>query len=540
MAFTVTATATDTEPPRPGRWGDIWPVLLLALATCVILAPVRATAGREITDEGLFTDMAYRIFSGQVPHRDFHYHAPFGPSLPLVIGYCLRGASLVTARYVAQIQLFLIAVVVYANARLWGGRWQAWLAGFTFLNFNAIAWPIVSHHWQNTLALLTLFFCLQKTRDQQARLPFGFAGASLGWALLTAQNGFAVGAAFVALFWILRRRHLPSPGWAVLGFCLSVAPYYMYLGGQGLFPQYFEDNFGALGGLVKIYQSPALAFTALRGLGRVLATGKPAEVPWSEIWSQFYALSGLYLVFLGCLCVGAARVAVNLWRGPRDEVLLGLALLTIMHGIPLVGFRFMPTYMGFIDPFLYLLCLRGCYLKGSGSRFLTPATVALTILANSFTPALQASIERNFSHPVHFQDGDQYYFEAGEAGFLTRLQELLQTTTRPGERIFWTPSPVFQFLSTATGKLNACPYPELFYSIAGSNREPYARTLEAVKAANPPLLILVRVQVGEDPNSPVNRDMRALNQEVLAQGDYQSVLDTPSWEVFVRKDRLKP
>jgi hypothetical protein len=287
--------------------------------------------------------------------------------------------------------------------------------------------------------------------------------------------------------------------------------------------------------LVKIYQSPVGPCTELR-----LLLNPPPAVPWGDIWTTIYAISALYLVFLAVVALSYARVILDWRTGKPDEPLLWLGLLTLLEGGLLLRFRFNASYFGYISPLAYLLCLRGyvCRKPGWAQRALNLASLFLLLVANSFSVTVLSTVERNFRYPILFQTGTMYTLDPEQAEQLSHLQGWISAVCRADERIYYSPVFPLDYLGAATGRLNASEHTAIYLHLGRGDPVPFEHNIRDIQRFQPPVLILGRFVIDDQPDALTNKDMETLNRDALAQGDYVPVLDTPTWTLYVRRDRL--
>ena len=185
-------------------------------------------SGFNIGDEGVALMGAWRIFTGQVPHRDFFEIIPPFSFFPTAFFFRLFGVGIMAERLLVLIYgMALIATVDRLLTRFGAGAWERCLAVSFLIPFGVFYWPMPSHHWVvdilQMLALLSLLNALEGRR----RLLWGCAAGamcSLGAFSLQDQGGYFI-AALCALFfpWIqdINIRKRVFAGWVIGGVAVA-------------------------------------------------------------------------------------------------------------------------------------------------------------------------------------------------------------------------------------------------------------------------------------------------------------------------------
>lgn len=139
-------------------------------------------------DEGVVLSGAWRLYLGQVPHRDFYSILPPGSYALIAAAYKIFGVSLTTARLVSWASyLGLLMLLAWLGRRM--GIRAPWLAAgmASFLLFQAVGWNLASHHWIGGVLVLWSALLLFGNGSKPGARAFA-AGAAAGAASLMLQD----------------------------------------------------------------------------------------------------------------------------------------------------------------------------------------------------------------------------------------------------------------------------------------------------------------------------------------------------------------
>jgi len=124
----------------------------VALVTLVICAQFWLYV-HWLGDEGVFLHAAARILRGEVLYRDFFEFLPPGSFLAVAAWMKLFGGGFASMRALAICVIVVIAILIYAAARLSSGhRPLAAILAVAWVVFSQGLWTVISHHWFTTAA----------------------------------------------------------------------------------------------------------------------------------------------------------------------------------------------------------------------------------------------------------------------------------------------------------------------------------------------------------------------------------------------------
>lgn len=191
-----------------GAGGMVWALVPAALATLVVLGPLRAPVAGS--DEGLLLVHPDSVARGETPNRDFA--TVYGPMTYWLLAgvYRLLGETLVVERSVGVVYRVVIAVAVVLLLRRAVRPVAASLAGLVSLLLASLHFPL-AYAYHGALASALVGLCLLTTERAPARF--------LGGVALGVAGSFRpeLGVLAVAALPLLRARSLRPPlaGWAV-------------------------------------------------------------------------------------------------------------------------------------------------------------------------------------------------------------------------------------------------------------------------------------------------------------------------------------
>lgn len=198
-------------PRRVASWGVggmLWALAPAALATLVVLGPLRAPVAGS--DEGLLLVHPDSVARGETPNRDFA--TVYGPMTYWLLAgvYRLLGDTLVVERSVGVCYRVAIAVALVVLLRRTVHPVAASLAGLTSLLLASLHFPL-AYAYHGALATALVGLCLL-TVDREA--PRLLGGVALG---VAASFRPEMGVLALAAVPLLRGRSWRAPlaGWAV-------------------------------------------------------------------------------------------------------------------------------------------------------------------------------------------------------------------------------------------------------------------------------------------------------------------------------------
>ena len=291
------------------------PVLYgIALATLVLCAQFRLYV-HWLGDEGIFLHAAVRMLGGEVLYRDFFELLPPGSFLAVAAWMKLFGAGFGAMRALAICVIVVIAVLLYAAARLASGnRPLAAMLAVAWVVLSQGVWTVISHHWFTTAASMATAIALLLALDHAPRRRATFvAGLAAGTAaMVTSTRGALLCVAVLGILVTLPRggARLVS---AIIGMALVPAAMICYLAASGTLVAAFNDVI--LWPAHHYASSQALSFGSGAGL---------LDAPSVALYPATFALAGATLAL--------GRMAA--WSDPRFRVSLALALVGLVGTYP--------------------------------------------------------------------------------------------------------------------------------------------------------------------------------------------------------------
>jgi hypothetical protein len=302
-------------PRRP----ELLVVLLVGLASAVV-AGWAARTGIDVTDEGYFLDLAYRVHQGQLPYRDFATYYTPGIFYLHAAAFAVGGVDLMPVRLLSVGLRTACGLALYGLTRRVAPWPFAAVAAALILSADAGPHP----GWPALLAVLLMIDLLARHAQREHRGWLALAGLLAGVAFLFKQNVGAFAALSVACYVALRPSS--SAGWLVVASQVLVAAGVALLVWAFLAPAPTVPLAATLWWPV-VATLALLVFRARHGqrprgwtagIGAVLADGAAAGL-------GFGAVSLLWLVPLA-VALGPGGVPVHLFLGEVNQRALDFSL----------------------------------------------------------------------------------------------------------------------------------------------------------------------------------------------------------------------
>ncbi len=320
--------------------GRLLHLLLLFFAVAYILRLFNLKF--VLGDEGVAALDAWRISSGQIPHRDFFEIVPPGSFLPLALAFKLFGVSVPVERsLVAVLALLLILSVDRLVSSYARDYWGRSLAVSVLIPFGVNYWPLPSHHWAVDLCQVAALVCLRHGLSSPHPASWGAAAGALcaaGCFCMQDQGAYLL-AALALLFFpfvaagSLRRRLFAS--WAAGGaavaaaFALYLLPHVPLVQLARQWVSFPVSQYGRIPGNTGSFFAGWRAVLGFGSLGQVFADpfdNLSMIFSWTFVfllpWLSLAVLLGLYLrkslprAELGLLAAGFAAflgAALHRW-----------------------------------------------------------------------------------------------------------------------------------------------------------------------------------------------------------------------------------
>jgi hypothetical protein len=206
----------------------------LVIACCGISYAARLfNYGYIHGDEGIALMGGWRIFLGQIPHRDFFEFIPPFSFLLLALFFKLFGPSFFAERLLVMTYAVLLIVVSDRLLRHFTKNMlpRCMVASF-LIPYGVLQWPLPSHHWVVDIAQLLALSCLLNGLHQSS-LRWGiFAGICtvLGCFSMQDQGGY-LAISLVLFFSLIENRGVRKKlflGWVTGGGAVA-AVFFIYL-----------------------------------------------------------------------------------------------------------------------------------------------------------------------------------------------------------------------------------------------------------------------------------------------------------------------
>ena len=184
-------------------------VLVVALATAAA-SSWAARTGIDVTDEGYFLDLAYRVHNGQLPYRDFATYYTPGTFYLHAAAFALGGVDVMPVRFLSAAIRTACGLALYGLTRRVAPWPFAAVAAVLILSADPGPYP----GWPALLAVLLMTDLLARHAQREHRVWLALAGLLAGLAFLFKQNVGAFAALSVAGYVVLRPSL--SAGWLVV------------------------------------------------------------------------------------------------------------------------------------------------------------------------------------------------------------------------------------------------------------------------------------------------------------------------------------
>lgn len=425
--------------------------LLLVISVSVLLLAVQFNFSPVFGDEGILAMDGWRIFRGEVPHRDFFQFIPPLAAYVQAAFFKVFSPSVFSVRLLGLLYGIILLVLSFFLFRRFL-KHPAFLALSLSLivPFGVGGWLFGSHHWLCAILQLAAAVTMLAGFEKGAYKPFILAGTLLGMSafVLQDQGAYAVLGLTAASFLLAgRERKLlaVSAVSAVLVFCFAAVPF-AWLASPGQlaadwvrFPLF---NYKAAGGnqfslsnfagrLASSWDLQVIRIAPFYGLG-------------SAICSSFLFLSPVLSMFSLAFCL------IKKVLPRRDSVVLTVFTLTFLLG---AFHRLALTNLGWAFPaFLpfYIALESGWTGSRAWIKRLCVAVASLLLLSSiSFSIArITLCLDREKAHTVSGPAGSYSLFNPREA---QSIQELIDETANrvpEGEPMFCVGySPLMNFLT---------------------------------------------------------------------------------------------
>ncbi len=168
-----------------------WRLALLCMALWGVVYYLRLFDQKLLLgDEGTILLDAWRIASGEIPHRDFFQGFPPASFIPTAALFLLFGPSLLAGRLLA----FALAVSIVLSLdlvlrKLEADRVLRLLSLALLIPFGVSYWPIPSHHWWAAIhCLLSAYFLLSAPARGSPGTPISLQAFLRRWRLFPCRT----------------------------------------------------------------------------------------------------------------------------------------------------------------------------------------------------------------------------------------------------------------------------------------------------------------------------------------------------------------
>src|SRR5919202_48000 len=182
---------------------------LVGLATAA-LSGWAARTGIDVTDEGYFLDLAYRVHQGELPYRDFATYYTPGIFYLHAAAFAMGGVDVMSVRFLSVGIRTACGLALYGLTRRVAPWPFAAVGAMLSLSVDPGPYP----GWPALLAVLLMTDLLARHALRGHRVWLALAGLLAGVAFLFKQNVGAFAALSIAGYVVLRP--FPSASWLVV------------------------------------------------------------------------------------------------------------------------------------------------------------------------------------------------------------------------------------------------------------------------------------------------------------------------------------
>lgn len=440
----------------PNRKILFWAILAFAAAGLLPFIPQFHGASQ---DEGLLLYNSQRILQGQTAYRDFFSHYPPLTLWLAALWFKMFGATIWAARGLMVLIGTACAALVYCISRRLLKENSAFLPPLLFICAGVNCWPVVSHHWNGVLCLLSAFLVFLEYQRRKSRVWLYGTGFLTGITFFMMQTeGLALGIALTLYLLFTEAGNLPG---YFLGILTAALPVLGILAAQDALAPYLYQNFlWAREFAIPFNRAPYTLSYLINDWNALTAQllNLRAFTPDTPAWF-FNALSywlveavkyGLFYPVLA-LSIYLALRGRELPAGFRPLVLL----LTVWCAFSF--YRQDLLYLNYHTPVFYLLLIfLLSRLRPGAAKAWGAGLLAVFLIYNGFL--LQSC--REYRYPLAFPRGRMLTREPAYSRQMNELLTFLEKNTQNGETVFTFPNAAsFYFL---TGRKNPTAYNTLY------------------------------------------------------------------------------
>ncbi len=414
-----------------------WRLALLCMALWGVVYYLRLFDQKLLLgDEGTILLDAWRIASGEIPHRDFFQGFPPASFIPTAALFLLFGPSLLAGRLLA----FALAVSIVLSLdlvlrKLEADRVLRLLSLALLIPFGVSYWPIPSHHWWAALhCLLSAYFLLSAPGSRKPRHAYFSAGvfAALAAFSLQDQGGYFI--IFTALLYLpaLEGRERKEAIWGGLTGVGTVAL---------LFSAWLLPTAG-IGNLVNdLLVFPLTSYHNIEGHKFDLFSG------WRSVMPVFsrdgFGKAPLYLgsmtliafffmlvpvISFASLSFGRVR---KLAPSPQIAVAASLAISAFLTALHRWSFTNLVWALPGLLPAMFLL-----WKTSQAKRFFSATAIVIVAAATVFSVSFYRAAAPERLVTIASSAGSLRAFNSGEVQDLLRLLDHIERFKKPGDTLF--------------------------------------------------------------------------------------------------------
>jgi len=420
------------------RWSGTLPVAVAGLGVLFLLAHLSLKP--VVGDEGVTAVDAWRLLSGQVPHRDYFEVIP--PLSAGVLSWTFRlfGVGVSSVRGLGFAYGVVLLLLTWALARRFclTPLYQA-LPLAVLVPFGAGAWPFPSHHWLADLFCLGALLALAGASEGSwtfSRAAVGGGAIAAACFTLQDQGGLALLAALLPLPWIgrdFRKRYLS--GLVLGGLAVAAAVSFLWLPPDPGLLGYDWFAFPAL----HYRQIPENAVGLMDSFSQLLGQWDPVALRIAPLHAGAVASASMLLFALPfCSLAGVWP----LWRDrslPRPVVVLLVAFTAASLGTALHRWSLMNLIWAIPIPAVAVAAALSRAPESWPSLARKGAVILTCTLLGVFLSAgilRGAFVLRNPGHKVTGLAGAYRTFNSHEAESLQGFLDAIETRVPRGEGAF--------------------------------------------------------------------------------------------------------